>query len=105
MMSDINARMTAIECLLTALGSTTNDVANSLMANGVKGNRQSCYHCPIAVYLKKATGDVVIVESTHAGIQYKYDLVRLPVPVQQFIIDFDRGFYPELEEHRNAINK
>jgi hypothetical protein len=89
--------------LLDALGPTATDVARNLQAAGIKGKRDACARCPVAVYLLKSDlspRDVSVYAGEIAlyyGDNYEDVLyVDTPDPVAQFIQQFDRGAYNQL---------
>lgn len=78
------------------------EVAAFLANEGIKGYRHEMEDCPIAVYLDKKTGHVVIVDGVSARIpHYDGTRVTLPFPVKVFTMAFDNGKYPDLNV-RNA---
>lgn len=85
--------------LLTALGSTSREVADTLQAKGVKGVPLMGTHCPIANYLK---GAGIFVKSVTPYCVWAGDTVvdilgfRRGQVISDFICDFDNGDYPEL---------
>lgn len=95
--------------LLEALGSTREQVADTLRARGIRGETQSCGRCPIATYLMTCDlrphavsvdslevalhlsnnpGDVVYVDTTDA--------------VTEFVLAFDAGLYVYLDAAAHA---
>lgn len=71
------------------------DVAAVLRGAGVKGNRRNCHSCPIAVFVKKVTGedDVKVF-----GMEYLYGgaWVDLPRAARAFVKRFDNYQYSDL---------
>lgn len=95
---------------LTSLGTTSEEVANSLRQQGVKGKKRSCKLCPILNGLYQACPDfwpgLKIQGGDKAGDHWYYSATfndcqicdpTLPAPVMDFIGDFDGGKYPDLE--------
>jgi len=93
-----------IRAALDKLGSTSEEVAEKLKEKGVKGARRSVGTCPIAIYLwregfKWENGvGTMIVGGSCISDNPRADLMATPGVVADFIRDFDRGNYPELEE-------
>lgn len=78
-------------------GKTVYDVVDALRAKGIKGRKRSVMHCPIAHYLStELQTENVLVTYGHATC----DDVIIPLPdeVGVFIVRFDDGCYPDLEE-------
>ena len=80
---------------LNELGSHEFAVAEKLEALGIKGDKFSLCHCPIAKYLIKLGFIGVLVSPTKAKTDQQQCF--LPTPVENFILHFDDGEYPELE--------
>jgi hypothetical protein len=89
------------EEFLRSLGSTSTEVAESLLAMGVKAERDTCYRCPIAVVLVDELGmdvdDVEVDGKTAAFADAERTSLFLPVAVRKFIEEFDGGGHPDLE--------
>lgn len=96
---------------LTSLGSSADEVAESLRQQGVKGRRGSSRRCPILNGIYKACPDywsgLIIVNGRKKddGNWSYYAALRdsqimdptLPQAVMNFIGNFDEGKYPDLE--------
>ncbi len=89
--------------LLEALGNTATQVAATLHAAGIRGERCNEGACPIAAYLLRSDlglfnvavdGDTATLRFGHRGAYTCY--VAVPDPVQDFIEQFDEGDYSEL---------
>lgn len=101
----MNMKERIIELLL-ALGDTADKVAKTLASLGIKGNRQECNSCPIAIYLARNESKLFDVEVTtyciaSCGQQYYLnnvpnDILDRLKGVTNFINKFDDGTYPEL---------
>jgi hypothetical protein len=82
---------------LAALGETPEQVAETLKAQGIKGDRHSPHSCPIYHYL---TGKGYSVECLSQfgiyTISPYYGDIKMPKVVERFIVAFDQGKYPEL---------
>jgi len=92
--------MTTIDGALDQLVRSDKTVAEVLLEAGCRGRHGSLI-CPVAVFLKKATGR----NNVHVGLTRAYVWVTgldwldatLPVAVANFIHAFDAGHHPELE--------
>jgi hypothetical protein len=88
---------------LCELGDTPDEVAAKLYEAGFKGERETGYSCPIAVYLNSAAAAFeacVEPEDVWLNSVNEFDHVRLhavpPAAVADFILKFDGGEYPDL---------
>jgi hypothetical protein len=89
---------------LDKLPTTTVGIAKALAAKGIKGKRKDSQSCPIAKYLKADGNPLAIVAI--AGHIYAWEIglewlgleTELPPAVSSFVVAFDHGEYPELEE-------
>lgn len=85
---------------LYALGKTSDEIARSLQAKGFKGERRSACRCVLARFIQSFgypeasvgvrifLNEIFLNETESVGL----------APVHQlFIIEFDKGLYPELE--------
>jgi hypothetical protein len=95
---------------LTSLGSTSQEVAQSLRQQGIKGLKRSPCHCPIlnAIYgaLPHYWAGLHIVGGGQLDgqkVPYRASLndaqimdPQLTAAVQDFLYDFDNGLYPDL---------
>jgi hypothetical protein len=89
---------------LTALGTTSEAVAESLRKQGVKGLQRSIYKCPVLNALYKAVpnywpGLRILGGPLNYRATLNDDQIMdpvLPKPVVAFIRDFDEGKYPDL---------
>jgi hypothetical protein len=94
-----------VSVLLDRLGSTPEDVAESLRRAGVRGDPFLVARCPVARYLHAVVGGEPRVGKIKVGL-YKAVIngptwwwpitVALPAPVRLFVLGFDRGRFPEL---------
>ena len=87
--------------LLADLGDSPDAVAAFLEGQGVTGCRMQATHCPVAEYLKRATGHrrVAVDMASVITLGERGDLgahALTPVPVSDFIERFDRGLFPAL---------
>lgn len=107
-------RRRMIEEALERLGSTKQEVYETLLAKNCKGIPASCltvYHilcegtevsgpgsqCPISVYLKRETGLDIDVENFIDLLDYGEDICwDLPQHIADFNECFDLGQYPKL---------
>ena len=94
-----------VSVLLDQLGSTSGAVATSLRQAGVQGDPFLVSRCPLARYLHAVVSVEPRVGKIKVGL-YKAVIngprwwqpmtVDLPAPVRGFVVDFDRGRFPEL---------
>lgn len=89
------------EQYLTGLGTTGEEVAASLVAAGITGNRARCGSCPIANALLEALNGLVVRVAVRTFIELTLPSARgivlpPPPPVTAFIEQFDEGRHPEL---------
>lgn len=90
-----------IQQALAALGSTAEQVAQTLKAKGIKGVRAKIGSCPVASYLQRECyDDGITVGLSCAGNDNLVSVSQqeeIPDHVRKFVRDFDDGLYPELE--------
>jgi len=92
-----------LRAALDALGSTTDEIAATLLRLGHRGVQMVACRCPIASYLT-AVMDASEVEASPASVRVHHlDFpfpVRgmVPTPVAAFMSRFDVGDYPDLIE-------
>ena len=86
------------------LGTTPDAVAETLTLHNALGKRHHSCECPVSRYLLDACGASKVM-TTLATAQIFYsdswgyvEAIKLPRPVYEFIIAFDSGDYPQLEE-------
>lgn len=86
---------------LSKLGRSEASVVRTLKELGIKGE-SSVSSCPIAQYLKQATGcgyvsvnrySILVGDSCHSE---EYDYIETRIPLAKFIDSFDDSKYPEL---------
>lgn len=89
--------------LLDGLGSSGHEVAQTLVAQGVRGNPGDVQQCALAVYLRAVLGPDPRVRSVavtdrwvNIGTSWRTHLVVEPPAVRTFIHLFDAGRFPEL---------
>ncbi len=91
--------MTKLERLLLDLGSTADEVAETLRIAGIRGQRSRHYNCPVAKYLRVQTGTLYAV-SSEAVLQLEYqknaEVPMLPPAVRDFVCQFDAGAFDDL---------
>lgn len=83
---------------LIALGETKEEVADTLADKGIKGWRYLSCRCPVSNYLASIGYDKPYIFQNSAGLLESVGEVSVPPSVSNFIITFDQGFYPGLEE-------
>lgn len=85
------------EQLLVGLGKTPRTVGRRLRRAGIKGARRNAYDCPIAAFLSARTGKKVSVQRHSCREIGSDNKIPMPHPVWQFMLQFDNGYWPELE--------
>lgn len=91
---------------LESLGSTPEEVAETLRKAGVKGYRALDRDCPVARHLARLTDEPWSVGRVYAdclGLRDDYAYI-LPDPVSVFTSKFDAGEYPYLEITETALD-
>jgi hypothetical protein len=90
-----------LKSLLEGMGSTADEVAAFLEGQGCKGWRGTPYFCPVAQYLRLSGLTDPSVSTIMARERHKPDSIQmLPTPVHNFVLNFDFGFYPQLDKER-----
>lgn len=121
-MSELRQLKRQSRALLTELGSSADEVSESLQAAGVRGVPRNNRSCAVAVYLTALMGSDPRVRSVNVGhcavlIETAASpgfrptgrlLVQLPKPVRQFVAAFDALEYPAVirespKEPRQAL--
>jgi len=92
-----------VKAYLSSLGTTPNEVAESLKQKGIKGKKCNSYYCPIAWSLHhKYPGSYVAVGGTSTYLALSNGGERVDVIhsecIEKFILMFDIGSYPFLKE-------
>lgn len=97
-----------LEKNLENLGSTPDEVAQSLRTLGIKGSRMNSEYCPIAEYIHKTVPGSIGYTGISSSSVYlpkrrfsfkdgeKFE-AHHPQPVRRFILDFDSYAYPDLD--------
>lgn len=92
--------MTLTEEILAALGrlgSTAEEVAESLQAKGIKGHPRRADSCPLTNYLKDIIPELGDIRVGDYTIAYGAQTISNPMPAREFVHQFDRGAYSHLE--------
>lgn len=97
----------AVASYLNSLGSTSYAIYETLKNAGIAGKRGVASRCPVAnaVYRKFSreayvtVEDVLVCQGTPGHYTDSVALV-LPVPVSNFVRDFDSEAYPDLDEEK-----
>lgn len=87
-----------VRTALDRLGGTSDAVADTLRAKGVRGVRNYYADCPVAVWLRGEFPGAPI----EVGVGYVFidgaEVVMMPEPVRDFVHDFDvAGWHADLE--------
>lgn len=85
-----------LQAALARLGSSPEEIAESLNTKGISGYRRKPTNCPIANYLKQEFPNVGLIYV--GGVVCFDETKKIPTPteVREFINGFDKGFYPKL---------
>lgn len=89
-----------IQEVLLKLGTSPDQVAESLKNQGCLGSPYSDEYCPVAKYLRKETQSYVSVSTRHAYFEPTFSDKGIPLPsaVAGFVVWFDAGIFPDLVE-------
>lgn len=96
---------------LSKLGGSANDIADTLANKGIHGYRTHVMKCPLSNYLREQGLEMLvsarwtsgslkeIVEDVQGSYNFKVDHVEVmhTEPIEDFVMRFDRGDYPELD--------
>lgn len=85
-----------VKKLLHDLGANARAVAEKLHREGIRGTPGEPCHCPIAEYLSRHIGIGCSVSSESSCIGDGEIIVRNPVAVRRFIVEFDEGRHEQL---------
>ena len=90
-----------LNALLAALGSTPDEIADTLAAADITGQRGEPYSCAVAEYVKAAGyADVRVGEENDGSLLVQAGdteaVIALDTPLHAFVAKFDNGGYPEL---------
>ena len=90
--------MLSIDAALASLGSTSQEIAVTLLTSGCSSDSIAPNSCPVAKFLQQKTGNPnLLVGYFHAYTQEEGgELSILPTPVQEFIRDLEDKKYPLL---------
>ncbi len=86
--------------LLAQLGSSSEEIAESLRKAKVVGHKENCHTCPLAIWLmcvgrmSNVSVEEDCVSACYANERYSENLAEA---LMQFIEHFDKGHYPDLE--------
>lgn len=79
-------------------GMDADQIAAKLLRDGHKGKCESVLYCPIATAMKSCGLELVSVTEDHLK-SYPF-AEKTPRNIRDFIICFDRGFYPKLVKEK-----
>lgn len=106
-MADLTSAALAelVKAALQELGTSSAEVAQTLLAAGITGERHDCRACPVARWValrvpevRDAFGRSTWLVSTESVAELDGLRVELPDPVARFITAFDQhNRYPDLE--------
>lgn len=91
-----------LTALLAGLGSTPDEIADTLAAADITGQRAEPDSCAVAEYVKAAGyADVRVGEGDDGSLLVQAGeaeaVIALDTPLHAFVAKFDNGDYPELE--------
>jgi hypothetical protein len=94
--------------LLNDLGSSPEDVAKRLLVEDCPGEPFCPRSCPVAVYLLRH--GFRFVQVGWAAVvwldeQENWRVVETPEPVAAFLLEYDKGHYPELRRNRYGFEE
>lgn len=96
-------RTSLLQEVLDGLGSTADEVADTLIKSGLKGRRAEACYCPVANYVRHEMPEVTfasVYEFVNITDEHGTSLrTSTPDPVFDFIHLFDHNEFPELEEN------
>ena len=91
--------------LLDSLGCYSSDeIAEVLHLNGIKGIRQAHMKCPLANWLRKEGVAQPVVQADKVGVARGSIIDDFPYTVSNFITKFDMGSYDFLEEEEEGAS-
>lgn len=99
-----------IRLALESLGSTADEVAQTLSSRGITGRRNSGCDCPVARFLQAEVPETArlwwfsgywvdgeYIQLPLSMSELPETRVDVPQPVYEFVLRFDSGDYPDLE--------
>lgn len=100
-----------IQLAVESLGSTADEVAETLRARGINGRRDSGCDCPVARFIRSEVPETAgnwniagywmdgeYVQLPQSRFALPFARVDLPDPVADFVLAFDGGDYAHLAE-------
>ena len=91
--------------LLDALGQYSSDeIADILCMNGIRGMRKAILRCPLAMYLRSEGVDCPVVKPGAVGVARGGIIYDIPVSVNDFISKFDSGSYEHLADYDEDVS-
>jgi len=76
---------------------TPDEIRDLLVFIACKGKPRHACACPVANYINKFTGEIVIVSGLAISLPERSVWIETPANVRTFIKAFDNGHYPELD--------
>lgn len=89
----------AIRTLTRSNRRTPDQIAKYLFKQGIKGRRFWPYSCPVAEWIQRECGGIV-VQVGRVNIIYRWQNIPVPESLTQFITAFDNCCYPALEARK-----
>lgn len=93
---------------LERLGANAHEVAKAIQAKGIKGVRGCPTACPVKRYLEAEGVEDPYVTASNVdflldGGEEGFGFLEPPGPVRAFILEFDCGVFPELDDRSSII--
>ena len=84
--------------LLNSLGSSSSEIAASLLSANAKGFKCQGDMCPVSNYLRSKGYASPVVDLTYVSYRVNNDFIEVLTPqaVEDFVGEFDEGLFPEL---------
>lgn len=89
-------RRRRVRKLLTELGNSSQEIADALLRLKISGSPFASNICPLAKFLQ-SQGIQAVVSNSYIYFPPKFSM-DLPPACTQFVVDFDMGKYPSLQE-------
>lgn len=100
LLEELSAERIAVRAVIWELSyvGDKHDIAHYLHDRGVRGYRMSASFCPVARYVAEMTGYLITTSRIGWSVMNFPGTYPVPPNIGNFIADFDRGLFPELEE-------
>lgn len=82
---------------------TPKELADFFNSEGIKGAKAAHADCPVATWMTKTTGMQTSVADSIIILDQRSNFsISTPQVMNDFIVRFDRGEFPELEDNREG---